>query len=83
MRGQRPDSLYLDDYKRLLFGGPIALDVLGVAPIDRLGELTWLGPASVVVFGFCWADRQRLLYPQLRPLDVAACSWARSPGLIR
>ena len=33
-------------------GGPIALDVLGVAPIDRLGELTWLGPASVVVFGF-------------------------------
>jgi len=36
-------------------GRPIALDVLGVAPIDRLGELTWLGPASVVVFGFfCW-----------------------------
>jgi len=30
---------------------PIALDVLGIAPIDRLGELTWLGPASVVVFG--------------------------------
>src|SRR5206468_7238713 len=27
------------------------LDVLGIAPIDRLGELTWLGPASVVVFG--------------------------------
>jgi hypothetical protein len=26
--------------------------VLGIAPIDRLGELTWLGPASVVVFGF-------------------------------
>jgi hypothetical protein len=25
--------------------------VLGVAPIDRLGELTWLGPASVVIFG--------------------------------
>ena len=40
------------DYKNLLFGRPIALDVLGIAPIDRLGELTWLGPASVVVFGF-------------------------------
>src|SRR5690606_20718772 len=23
----------------------------GIAPIDRLGELTWLGPVSVVVFG--------------------------------
>jgi prepilin-type N-terminal cleavage/methylation domain-containing protein len=45
-------TVYTWDYKRLLFGRPIALDVLGVAPIDRLGELTWLGPASVVVFGF-------------------------------
>ena len=44
-------TLYTRDYKRLLFGQPIALDVLGVAPIDRLGELTWLGPASVVIFG--------------------------------
>src|SRR4029077_9799652 len=34
------------DYKRLLFGQPIRLDVLGIAPIDRLGELTWLGPLS-------------------------------------
>src|SRR5262249_56145774 len=34
-----------------LFGQPVRLDVLGIAPIDRLGELTWLGPASVVVFG--------------------------------
>lgn len=25
--------------------------MLGVSPIDRLGELTWLGPASVVIFG--------------------------------
>jgi hypothetical protein len=25
--------------------------VLGIAPIDRLGELSWLGPVSVVVFG--------------------------------
>jgi len=44
-------TTYTWDYKRLLFGRPIALDVLGIAPIDRLGELTWLGPASVVVFG--------------------------------
>jgi hypothetical protein len=44
-------TVYTWDYKRLIFGRPIALDVLGVAPIDRLGELTWLGPASVVVFG--------------------------------
>jgi hypothetical protein len=25
--------------------------VLGIAPIDRLGELTWLAPISVAVFG--------------------------------
>jgi prepilin-type N-terminal cleavage/methylation domain-containing protein len=43
--------VYTWNYKHLLFGRPIALDVLGIAPIDRLGELTWLGPASVVVFG--------------------------------
>jgi prepilin-type N-terminal cleavage/methylation domain-containing protein len=45
-------TVYTWDYKHLLYGRPIALDVLGVAPIDRLGELTWLGPASVVVYGF-------------------------------
>ncbi len=45
-------TVYTWDYKRLLFGRPIALDVLGIAPIDRLGQLTWLGPASVVIFGF-------------------------------
>jgi prepilin-type N-terminal cleavage/methylation domain-containing protein len=44
-------TVYTWDYPKLLFGRPIALDVLGVAPIDRLGELTWLGPASVVIFG--------------------------------
>src|SRR5205814_8315963 len=42
-------TVYTWDYKRLLFGRPISLDVLGIAPIDRLGELTWLGPASVVI----------------------------------
>jgi prepilin-type N-terminal cleavage/methylation domain-containing protein len=44
-------TVYTWDYKRLLVGRPIALDVLGIAPIDRLGELSWLGPASVVIFG--------------------------------
>jgi prepilin-type N-terminal cleavage/methylation domain-containing protein len=44
-------TVYTWDYKRLLFGRPIALDVLGIAPIDRLGELTWLGPSSIVIFG--------------------------------
>jgi prepilin-type N-terminal cleavage/methylation domain-containing protein len=44
-------TVYTWEYERLLFGRPIVLDVLGIAPIDRLGELTWLGPASVVVFG--------------------------------
>ena len=43
-------TVYTWDYRNLLFGRPIALDVLGIAPIDRLGELTWLGPASVVIF---------------------------------
>lgn len=44
-------TVYTWDYKRLLFGRPISLDVLGIAPIDRLGELSWLGPASIVLFG--------------------------------
>jgi prepilin-type N-terminal cleavage/methylation domain-containing protein len=42
---------YTWDYKRLLLGRPIQLDVLGIAPIDRLGEVSWLGPISLVVFG--------------------------------
>lgn len=44
-------STYRWDYERLLFGRPVRVDVLGIAPIDRLGELTWLGPLSVVIFG--------------------------------
>jgi prepilin-type N-terminal cleavage/methylation domain-containing protein len=44
-------STYRWKYKRLLFGQPVRLDVLGIAPIDRLGELTWLGPLSVILFG--------------------------------
>jgi prepilin-type N-terminal cleavage/methylation domain-containing protein len=44
-------STYCWNYERLLFGRPVRLDILGIAPIDRLGELTWLGPVSVVFFG--------------------------------
>jgi prepilin-type N-terminal cleavage/methylation domain-containing protein len=44
-------TTYTWDYKRILFGQPVRLDVLGIAPIDRLGELTWLAPVSVLVFG--------------------------------
>ncbi|HEY8504531.1 MAG TPA: prepilin-type N-terminal cleavage/methylation domain-containing protein [Gemmataceae bacterium] len=44
-------TTYTWDYSRLLFGQPVRLDVLGIAPIDRLGELTWRGPVSVIVFG--------------------------------
>jgi prepilin-type N-terminal cleavage/methylation domain-containing protein len=44
-------TTYTWDYKRLLFGRPVRLDVLGIAPIDRLGELSWLGPISVILFG--------------------------------
>jgi prepilin-type N-terminal cleavage/methylation domain-containing protein len=44
-------TVYTWDYKHLLYGRPIALDVLGIAPVDRLGELAWLGPGSVIVFG--------------------------------
>jgi hypothetical protein len=42
---------YTWDYRRLMLGQPIRLDVLGIAPIDRLGELTWLGPLSILFFG--------------------------------
>lgn len=44
-------TTYTWDYQNLLFGQPARLDVLGIAPIDRLGELTWLAPISVIVFG--------------------------------
>jgi prepilin-type N-terminal cleavage/methylation domain-containing protein len=44
-------TTYTWEYKRLLFGQPVRLDVLGIAPIDRLGELTWLAPISVIAFG--------------------------------
>jgi len=44
-------STYRWNYDQLLFGRPVRVDVLGIAPIDRLGELTWLGPMSVILFG--------------------------------
>jgi prepilin-type N-terminal cleavage/methylation domain-containing protein len=44
-------TTYTWDYKQLLFGQPVRLDVLGISPIDRLGELAWLGPLSVLLFG--------------------------------
>lgn len=44
-------STYRWNYEHLLFGQPVRVDVLGIAPIDRLGELTWLGPLSVLAFG--------------------------------
>ena len=44
-------TTYTWKYENLLFGQPVRLDVLGIAPIDQLGELTWLGPISVIVFG--------------------------------
>ena len=45
------ETTYKWEYQKLLFGQPVRVDVLGIAPIDRLGELTWLGPLSVVLFG--------------------------------
>ncbi|MHB8901236.1 MAG: prepilin-type N-terminal cleavage/methylation domain-containing protein [Thermoguttaceae bacterium] len=44
-------TTYTWTYERILFGQPVRLDVLGIAPIDQLGELTWLGPVSVIAFG--------------------------------
>ncbi|HAU36534.1 MAG TPA: hypothetical protein DCX07_02315 [Phycisphaerales bacterium] len=44
-------TIYKWDYSRLMMGRPIRIDILGVAPMDRLGGLVWLGPVSVLVFG--------------------------------
>ncbi len=48
---QGDSSTYEWNYGQLLFGRPVHIDVLGIAPIDRLGELAWLGPLSIVAFG--------------------------------
>lgn len=44
-------TTYTWDYERLVVARPIAVDVLGIAAIDRLGELTWLAPVSALAFG--------------------------------
>lgn len=51
LRRESGQTIYIWDYKKLMFGRPIAMDVLGIAPIDRLGELSWLGPLSLIAFG--------------------------------
>ncbi len=51
LRRESGQTIYTWDYKKLMFGRPIAMDVLGIAPIDRLGELSWLGPLSLIAFG--------------------------------
>ena len=50
-RREGGNTLYHWKYEKLIFARPIRLDVLGIAPEDRLGELSWLGPVSVLVFG--------------------------------
>ncbi len=47
----RGKTIYTWEYKNLVVAQPIAIDVLGIAAIDRLGKLSWLGPISVMVFG--------------------------------
>lgn len=49
-RRENGKTVYEWKYKRLMIGRPIAIDILGIAPMDRLGELVWLGPVSVLVF---------------------------------
>jgi hypothetical protein len=51
-------------YDRLLVGQPIRLDVLGIAPLDRLAELVWLGPVSVLVFGVLFAVSGLACHPE-------------------
>lgn len=43
-------SKYRWEYRQIMFGQPVRLDILGIAPIDRLGELIWLGPLSVLMY---------------------------------
>jgi hypothetical protein len=49
------NTTYNWKYDRLMIGRPIAVDILGIAPMDKLGELGWLGPISIVIFGILTA----------------------------
>jgi len=44
-------TTYTWKYRNLFFGRPIVLDVLGITPVDQLGELMWLAPVGVLAFG--------------------------------
>jgi len=48
---QAGQTIYHWHYERLMLGRPIRIDILGMTPTDRLAELVWLGPVSVLVFG--------------------------------
>ncbi|HUT60865.1 MAG TPA: hypothetical protein VNA25_23710 [Phycisphaerae bacterium] len=63
-------TVYTWDYDRLLVGRPIALDVLGIAAVDQLGEIVWLGPISVLAFGFLVT----MLTVACRPGDISVWS---------
>lgn len=50
-RSQHGTTTYTWKYQNLVYSQPVKLNVLGIAPIDRLRELTWLAPISVMAFG--------------------------------
>jgi len=64
-RREAGKTVYVWKYKRLMIGRPIAIDILGIAPVDRLGELVWLGPISVLVFGLLVAMVVLAFRPEL------------------
>ncbi len=72
------EIVYTWDYKRLMFGRPISLDVLGIAPIDRLGELSWLGPISVIAFGLMLGLLSRAITSTTSTAGCCFLCWARS-----
>ena len=57
-------TIYRWRYERLMLGRPIRLDILGIAPMDRLGELVWLGPMSVLVYGLLVAMVALAFHPE-------------------
>ena len=56
--------IYQWHYDRLMLGRPIRIDILGIAPMDRLGELVRLGPFSVLVFGLLAAMVALAYHPE-------------------